>query len=183
MLSQSHHKTLTNQVPGAKHAPSCGGRLRAFSTSSPPPLPKRRPTCTLLSRSKILTVKKAKKVKADQSLKFSTSSSPKKTLDQLFPSSAALPSIRCKNRKIEENAEQLLAVQHIVAGLKISNSRNQLLLQVAVGQHLISSLVRLARERQSLWLKQSSRFMNLSQTPKSWLLLLATLRRTSWPSV
>ena len=36
--------------------------------------------------------------------------------DQLVPSSAALPSIRCKNRKIEENAEQLLAVQHIVAG-------------------------------------------------------------------
>ena len=39
-----------------------------------------------------------------------------------MPSSAALPSIRCKNRKIEENAEQLLAVQHIVAGFnKILN--------------------------------------------------------------
>ena len=36
--------------------------------------------------------------------------------EQLVTASAALPAIRCKNRKIEENAEQLRAVQHIVAG-------------------------------------------------------------------
>ena len=35
---------------------------------------------------------------------------------QLVPPSAALPNIRCKNRAIEENSEQLTAVQHIVAG-------------------------------------------------------------------
>ena len=44
--------------------------------------------------------------------------------DQLVPSSAALPSIRCKNRKIEENAQQLLAVQHIVAGLDNKFKKN-----------------------------------------------------------
>ena len=44
--------------------------------------------------------------------------------DQLVPSSAALPSIKCKNRKIEENAQQLLAVQHIVAGLD-NKSKNK----------------------------------------------------------
>ena len=38
------------------------------------------------------------------------------TDSQLVPPSAALPSLRCKNRKIEENQEQLRAVQHIVAG-------------------------------------------------------------------
>lgn len=35
---------------------------------------------------------------------------------QLIPKSAALPNIRCKNKKIEENKEQLTAVQHIIAG-------------------------------------------------------------------
>jgi len=67
-----------------------------------------------ISRFPVRNMHRAVEVASEPSLPLLPLLFPKE--DQLVPSSAALPSIRCKNRKIEENAQQLLAVQHIVAG-------------------------------------------------------------------
>ena len=67
-----------------------------------------------ISRFPVRNMHRAVEIASESSLPLKPLLFPKE--EQLVPASAALPAIRCKNRKIEENAEQLRAVQHIVAG-------------------------------------------------------------------
>ena len=107
-----------------------------------------------ISRFPVRNMHRAVEIASESSMPLKPLLFPKE--EQLVPASAALPAIRCKNRKIEENAEQLRAVQHIVAGWwpdPICNftvkSGYNILLQAAADQRLTLSLVHPAQGKQS----------------------------------